>query len=140
MGDKALERITMSIDDELLEKFDAYIEKKGYANRSEGIRDALRHLLSHDDAMGDDESECIGCLSYVYDHSARLLSAKLMEAQHHHHDIPAATLHLHINETDCLETTVLRGRKKEVRHVADHIITQNGVRHGRLHLIPIKDT
>jgi len=131
-----MERITISIDDDLMAQFDEYIEVKGYKNRSEGIRDAVRHLLAHERLEADEETECVGCVSYVYDHRERMLSSKLVEAQHHHHDIPQATLHLHVDESNCLEATVLHGSIREVRHLANHITSQTGVKHGHLNIIP----
>ncbi|WP_420548392.1 nickel-responsive transcriptional regulator NikR [Curvivirga sp.] len=133
-----MERITISLDDDLLEKFDLYIQEKGYTNRSEGFRDAIRHLLSHSDQMDPQDEECLGCVSYVYDHKERMLSSKLVETQHHHHSIPTATLHLHVDENNCFEATVLRGKTSEVRSLADQITSQTGVKNGHLHLVPIK--
>lgn len=133
-----MERVTVTIDDDLLEKFDRLIARKGYANRSEGMRNAIRALLAEDLEQGDDAAHCVGCVVYAYNHKERALSSRLVEAQHdHHHDVPAATLHLHIDAENCLEATVLTGSVKEVRHVADRITSQRGVRHGHLHLIPI---
>ncbi|MEH6475383.1 MAG: nickel-responsive transcriptional regulator NikR [Sneathiella sp.] len=133
-----MERITITIEDELLAEFDEYMENKGYSNRSEGIRDALRHMLSHESEADDDLEKCVGCVSYVYNHKERLLSSKLVETQHHHHEIPAATLHLHVDADNCMEATILSGTAKQVKEMANDIITETGVRYGKLHLIPIK--
>ena len=133
-----MERITISLDDDLMQRFDEYIQEKGYSNRSEGFRDAIRHLLSHSDRLEPDDSECVGCVSYVYDHKERMLSSKLVETQHRHHSIPTATMHLHIDEDSCLETTVLRGKVSEVRTLANQITSQTGVKNGHLHLIPVE--
>lgn len=135
---KSMERVTITLEADLLAQFDAYMDAKGYSNRSEGIRDAIRQLLADERIAVDDEAQCVGCVSYVYDHQARLLSSRLMEAQHHHHDIPAATLHLHIDERNCLEATVLKGTVKDVRHLSNHLTSQTGVKHGRLHIIPVE--
>ncbi|UTW52127.1 nickel-responsive transcriptional regulator NikR [bacterium SCSIO 12827] len=134
-----MERITVTIDDDLLDKFDSLIEKKGYANRSEGVRDAVRQLLAEEQTTANDTAKCVGCVVYVYNHKERSLSSRLIETQHHHHDVPQATLHLHIDAENCLEATVLTGSIKQVRHLADQITSQRGVRHGRLHLIPVDD-
>lgn len=134
---KSMERVTITLEADLLTQFDAYMDAKGYKNRSEGIRDAIRQLLADERISADDEAQCVGCVSYVYDHQERLLSSRLMEAQHHHHDIPAATLHLHIDERNCLEATVLKGTVKDVRHLSNHLTSQTGVKHGRLHIIPV---
>jgi len=132
-----MERITVTIDDDLLEKFDAVIDSKGYANRSEGVRDAIRLLLADQQIAKDETAPCVGCVVYMYNHKERTLSSRLVEAQHHHHDTPSATLHLHIDAENCLEATILNGSVHEVRHLADHITSQTGVKYGRLHLIPL---
>ena len=41
----AVIRFGISLDKVLLERFDGLIEKKGYANRSEAIRDLIRDSL-----------------------------------------------------------------------------------------------
>jgi len=132
-----MERITVTIDDELLEEFDGLIELKGYSNRSEGIRDAVRKMVAEQQIASDENAKCVGCVVYMYNHKERTLSSRLVEAQHHHHDIPTATLHLHIDADNCVEATVLNGTVREVRKLADKITSQTGVKHGRLHLIPI---
>lgn len=135
-----MQRITISIDDPLLQDFDRYVETKGYTNRSEGMRDAVRQLLSVEQIEQDQDGKCVGCVTYVYKHSERALSSKLVETQHHHHDIPAATLHLHLDADNCLEATVLRGTVAQVRNMADQITSQIGVKYGRLHIIPVDST
>ena len=133
-----MERITITIEDDLLEEFDEYMDQKGYSNRSEGIRDALRHMLSHESDSDNEQEKCVGCVSYVYSHKERLLSSKLVETQHHHHDIPAATLHLHVDAENCMEATILSGTVQQVKAMANDIITETGVRYGNLHIIPMK--
>jgi len=133
-----MERITISIADDLLSEFDTYIDAKGYANRSEGMRDAIRHMLAHEFETEAAIENCVGCVSYVYNHKERLLSSKLIEAQHHHHEIPAATLHLHIDPEHCMEATILSGTGQQVKDMANEIISQTGVQYGNLHVIPLK--
>jgi CopG family nickel-responsive transcriptional regulator len=132
-----MQRITISIDEDLLEDFDRCVEAKGYTNRSEGIRDAVRHLLATEQIERKQDANCVGCVIYVYKHNERALSSRLVETQHHHYEIPAATLHLHLDASNCLEATVLRGTVAQVRHMADQITSQTGVKHGRLHIIPV---
>ncbi|PLX43583.1 MAG: nickel-responsive transcriptional regulator NikR [Hyphomicrobiales bacterium] len=131
-----MERITITIDDDLLEKFDQLMELKGYANRSEGIRDAMRQMLADQQLDSDAHAHCVGCVVYMYNHKERALSSRLVETQHQHHHIPAATLHLHVDAENCVEATILSGAVHEVRMLADQITAQTGVKHGRLHLIP----
>ena len=79
---------------------------------------------------------CIATLAYVYDHETRDLGRRLNQAQHKHHDLQVATLHVHLDHDSCLEVAVLRGPAKAVRALADDTVSQRGVRHGQLHLVP----
>ena len=75
-------------------------------------------------------------LAYVYDHEMRDLGRRLTQAQHKHHDLQVATLHVHLDHESCLEVSVLRGPTRAVRALADDTVSQRGVRHGQLHLVP----
>jgi len=79
---------------------------------------------------------CVAALVYVYDHAARDLSRRLVENYHGHHDLSVATLHVHLDDDNCMEVTALKGTGAEVQHFADHIIAERGVRYGRLVMIP----
>lgn len=131
-----MERVTVTVEPDLLEEFDAFLVRKGYATRSEGMRDALRQMLAEDRSDADADALCIGCVVYMYNHAERALSSRLVETQHHHHEVPVATMHLHVDADTCLEATVLRGTVREVEALADRIVSQTGVANGRLHLIP----
>jgi CopG family nickel-responsive transcriptional regulator len=135
-----MERVTISIDGELLTTLDDLITRRGYANRSEAVRDILRQAISvdgPDDAREDREAPCLGALSYVYDHARRDLGRRLIETQHHHHDLTVATLHVHLDHRSCLEVAVLRGAPGDLRALADSVTTERGVRYGGLQLIPV---
>jgi CopG family transcriptional regulator, nickel-responsive regulator len=132
-----MQRLTITIDDDLVAQVDDFIEKRGYANRSEAFRDLLRSGLAH---TGDasPNRHCIATLSYVYDHAARELPKRLTNDYHEHHDLAQATLHVHIDHDSCLEVTVLKGHGSEVKAFADHVIAERGVRHGHVVMMPIE--
>ncbi len=132
------ERFTVSLDKELAEAFEAYRQRLGYPNRSEAVRDLLRGFLTRERAADDPEGACVGVLSYVYDHHRGGLGHQLTEAQHAHHDLTVATLHVHLDHDHCLETNILRGPLQRVRAFAQQFIARRGVRHGDLHLVPVK--
>jgi len=131
-----MQRITITLDEDLIADLDRLIERRGYQNRSEAIRDLARAGLAeaeHDKAAG---GQCVAALVYVYDHAARDLTRRLTENYHHHHDLALATLHVHLDEDHCMEVTALKGEVAEVQHFADHIIAERGVRYGRVVTIP----
>lgn len=131
-----MQRVTLTIDDALLAALDAHAARRGYDNRSEAIRDALRMALDVTAAPVADEAPCVATLSYVYDHEKRELARRLTQVQHGHHDVTVAALHVHLDHGTCLEVSVLRGPAGEVRALADEVVTQRGVRYGHLHLVP----
>ncbi|HEY4135329.1 MAG TPA: nickel-responsive transcriptional regulator NikR [Alphaproteobacteria bacterium] len=130
-----MERVSISLDDDLLVKFDGYMQRKGYANRSEAIRDLLRERLERDQERKEAATHSVGCLSYVYNHHQRELARRLTEAQHAHHSYVLSTLHVHLDHENCLEVVVLNGETESLRSFAEATIAETGVRHGRLHLI-----
>lgn len=124
-----LTRISISLESALLEEFDRLIEGKGYATRSEAIRDLIRDRLIRTQGL-EQEGEQVAVLSMVYDHHARELAAKLIDKQHHHHDIVVSTLHVHLGSRHCLEVSVLRGPGTEIRHLGEELLATKGVLHG----------
>jgi len=133
-----MERITMSIDAALAKEFDAMIAKRGYSSRSEAMRDLLRREVESDRVKYEPRSYCVASLSYVYDHHLRALAERLTAAQHEHHDLVVATMHVHLDHEHCLETAVLRGSTAAVRGLADRIKAERGVRHTAINLITVK--
>lgn len=132
-----MQRITISIDDDLLETLDALCLRRGYRSRSEALRDITREALAIEQSHSP-QSQGYAVLSYVYEHETRELAGRLASAQHHHHYLSVSTLHVHINHDDCLEVSILKGDMGEIRHFADGIIAQRGVRHGHLQCLPDK--
>lgn len=126
-----LTRFGISMDAKLLARFDALMERKGYVNRSEAIRDLVRSALVEDQwSHGDEES--VGTVTLVYDHHVRDLADKLTEHQHVHHQAIISALHVHLDHDNCLEVLVVRGKASEVKRLSDEIIGTKGVKHGKL--------
>jgi len=126
-----LARIGVAIDEDLLAKFDKHIGRKGYGNRSEAFRDLIRDDLINEE-VADPAKQVVGSLTLVYDHHVRLLSEKLTELQHEHHESIVSTVHVHLTHHDCLEVLVLRGKSGELRQIADRLLATKGVKHGKL--------
>jgi CopG family nickel-responsive transcriptional regulator len=123
------------MDDALLTELDALVARKGYQNRSEALRDLARAGLRQVDGPAADEP-CVAALVYVYDHERRDLPNRLAHEFHDHHDLAVSTLHVHLDARSCLEIAVLKGAAGAVRHMADHVTAERGVRHGQLVMLP----
>ncbi len=131
-----MQRVTVTIDDELMSALDAYMEAGGHQNRSEAVRDLVRAGLLKEPRTDDGARPCIAALVYVYDHETRQLSRKLVHDHHTHADMSIATLHVHLDVARCLEVSLLKGQKSEVEHFASHLIGERGVRYGQLVVVP----
>ncbi len=122
-------RFGVSLDERLLAKFDRLIGRKGYANRSEAIRDLIRESLVREQwELGD--ADAVGTLTLVYDHETRELEERLTELQHAHYQSIVSTLHIHLDPHHCLEVLVLRGKAALLKSIADKLIGTRGVKHG----------
>ncbi|MGU3541063.1 nickel-responsive transcriptional regulator NikR [Methylobacterium sp. A54F] len=130
-----MQRITITIDDDLLAAVDRLCAERGYRSRSEAVRDLVRDSVAPTQATEAGNAPCYGALSYVYNHGTRDLARRLTDGGHHH-GVSIASMHVHLNRDDCLEVAVLRGSVSAMQSYADSVITQRGVRYGRLHLIP----
>jgi len=121
----------VSIDAELLQRFDSFIADKGYENRSEAFRDLIRDRLVGSVVVAGG-ALVVGTVTLIYDHHTRLLPEKLTDLQHESHSIVISTLHAHLDHENCLEVVVLRGKSRDVQKLADRLISTKGVQHGRL--------
>lgn len=128
-----IERIGISLEAGLLSQFDRLIEQKGYVNRSEAVRDLIRDtLVQREWSEAGGAEERVAVVTLVYDHDSASLSQKLAHLQHENHKAVVSALHVHMDEHNCLEVLVLRGRAKEVLRMAEGLVSTKGVKFGRV--------
>jgi CopG family nickel-responsive transcriptional regulator len=125
-----VERIGISLDKKLLAQFDKLIAAKGYSNRSEAVRDLIREkLIAREWSLP--KGETVGTLLLVYEHETMELSRRLAKLEHKAFHHVVATLHVHMDEENCLEVIVLRGPGPEIQELAERLISLRGVKQGR---------
>jgi len=128
---KKISRFGVSIEPDLLSKFDKIIKKEGYSNRSEAIRDLIRKGLI-EEKNKDPDAKAIGTLTIIYDHHSGTITNKLLDLQHDHHSEILSTTHIHIDHHNCLEVLVLRGKTGRIQKLSDNIKALKGIKHGEL--------
>jgi len=126
-----LVRFGVSLEGSLLSDFDRLIEEKGYASRSEAIRDLIRDALVEAEWAAP-AGEQAATLTIVYNHHVREISDRLVDLQHDFHDLIVCTTHVHLTAHTCMEVLVLRGKGTRIRRAADRLIATRGVQHGKL--------
>jgi CopG family transcriptional regulator, nickel-responsive regulator len=133
-----MQRITITVDDELAVALDHVIAASGYQNRSEAIRDLTRAGIAQLHGQDNDRQSGVAALVYVYDHQERELAKRLTRSSHEHHDLSVATMHVHLDHDSCMEVAVLKGAMRDVRHFAQQVVCERGVRHGQLVTVPVE--
>lgn len=125
-----LVRFGISMEEALLRKFDNLIREAGYKNRSEAFRDLARKLIVEKE--WNEEGIVAGSIILVYSHHRRELVDKLMDIQHHHHDIIISTQHIHFDDENCFEVIVFKGRTKKVKQLYNFLASLRGMKYSNI--------
>ncbi len=130
-----LARFGVSVEEDLLASFDRLIAMQGYGNRSEALRDLMRDtLVKQQVEQRPERKDVLASLTLVYDHHVRELGERMTEIQHDNPGLVVSVLHIHVSHEDCMEVIVLRGKLKQVRGMANLLLSLKGVKHGHLFL------
>ena len=124
-------RFSVSLEEDLLEKFDRYCRRQHVATRSEAVRQLLRDTLTAQ-AWQSDCQDAAGTLTLVYDHHRPQLRDHLTRLQHDHTDLVVSTLHAHLTHDLCLEVIVLRGPAMKLHEIAARLRGLKGIYKGEL--------
>lgn len=127
-------RFGVSIEQDLLENYDRLINERGYATRSEALRDLIREALIQQKIEMRAETNALGSLTLVYDHHARNLAQEMGAIQHDFHDTILSVMHLHVSHDDCMEVIALRGIVSEVVELSNRLLSLKGIKNGKLFL------
>ncbi len=135
-NNKVVTRTGISLEIALLTEFDEWLEKKGFPNRSEGIRYLIREKLDQEALLTNPDFIVVGSLTYVFQHHGFDCTLKLIEIQHDFEELIISTMHAHITHDLCLETIFLKGKQIKIRKLAESILALKGVLKGQLYLAP----
>ncbi len=125
-----LVRFGISLERELLGKFDRLIRERNYPNRSEAFRDLIREtLVKKEWSQGE---EVAGAITIVYDHHRRAIVNKLTDIQHDFHELIVSTQHIHLDKDNCFEIIAVKGDPKRIQKLASKMTSTKGVKHGSL--------
>ncbi len=127
----AKKRFGVSIDKNLIKELSLFLEKHGYKSRSHLIEELLTGWI-RERKWEKEKEEVYGVLITVYEHEKRELSKKLLEKGHTHTNEIISTLHIHIDEKNCLEISVLKGKPARIRKLSDEIVATKGIKYGKL--------
>ena len=123
-------RFGVSLERDLLNKFDKLIKMENYANRSEAFRDLIREkLIKAEWKRGE---HVAGTITLVYDHHRRDILNVITDIQHDYHDFIISGQHIHLDHNNCLEIIVVKGEPKTLTRLANKLKASKGVKFGQL--------
>ena len=137
MKDK-LVRFGVSLEGELLRRFDAYIGAEGHDNRSQAIAGLIRKEFVADSF--DRGAAVAGALTIVFDPHKREAAGRLLDIQQAHGALILSAQRVRLDQGNCLEILAVKGPGAKVKELAGALKAVKGVKHSTLSVtIPGKE-
>ncbi len=130
-----LTRFGVSLEKDLLDKFDERIKDRAYETRSKAISDLIKDYIESEAITSD--GTLAGTVSFLYDHHNKDLLSKLLEVQHDGHDVIISMQHIHLDHHTCLEVLAVRGDAGDIRNLYHQIRAMRGVKLANISVIEV---
>jgi CopG family nickel-responsive transcriptional regulator len=122
----SLTRFSVSLNRDLVRRFDQLIKTERSPNRSKALGDLIRdRLVRREWTAGRDVA---GAIILVYDQHRRNLSGRLNATQHDFHHLILATQHFHLDHDNCLEILACRGRPRDLAELERRLRAVKGIK------------
>ena len=128
-----LARFGVSINKDLLDKFDGLIEDQQYPTRSKAIEDLINYYITNE-TLSNDSISVIGTINIIYDHHKRELLKKLTDIQHDFQELIVSSQHIHVSHNDCFEIIIVKGHIKEAERLFSRIKSIKGIQNASLNM------
>ncbi|MGC8977173.1 MAG: nickel-responsive transcriptional regulator NikR [Candidatus Ratteibacteria bacterium] len=125
-----LKRFGISMNEELLKRFDDFIKKQKYKNRSEAIRDIIREKFVKEE--WEKGENVAGCIVIVYEHDVREIVDKIIDIQHKFSKYIISTQHIHMDEENCMEIVVVKGKVEKIKELYFYLKALKGVKYSTI--------
>jgi CopG family nickel-responsive transcriptional regulator len=122
-----LTRFSVSLDAELVKRFDGKIAAERCPTRSKAIGDLIRESLVRTEWRAG--GQVAGAIVMVYDHHTRGVVDRLTDVQHDCHDAIISTQHVHLDHDNCLEIIAVRGKPAEIDAIMKRLKAIKGLKH-----------
>ena len=123
-------RISISIEEDIIEKFDVLSESHGFPTRSEAIKHLIKSALVQEEWQSGDI--VAGVITIIYDHHKSSLLQKIVDAQHDCGDIVICSQHAHLDHNNCMENIIVKGVVDAVRKLHRNLSAIKGIKHSVL--------
>lgn len=118
--------VSMSVNQQILQKFDAILKKKGYSTRSEAFREALRNFIDEGEWVTEEGTNEI-VVTIIYDEH-KIDRGALSLIQHKYKEIIHTLIHNHLEDINCLEVFIANGSSEELKAMLHDVRKIKGIK------------
>ena len=131
---KPVDRISISLPEDLHAELDLMVAERGFESRSQAIKDMLRqHLVEHKVQTG--KQVMVGTITLLYNNASSGLQKTLADLQYQYVNEVISSLHVHLMDNQTMEVILVQGPVQLLQSIANAMITQRGVITGKLQLV-----
>lgn len=132
-----LTRVSVTMDGDILEKFDRWRRDQGFPTRSEAVGHLVRSALVEQEWKAG--SEVAGVITIIYDHHKIAILSEIVQAQHDSGAVVLCSQHAHLSHDSCLENIIVCGKVKEIRALFKKLQKIKGLKHSVLSMTTTGD-
>ncbi|MDR1202654.1 MAG: nickel-responsive transcriptional regulator NikR [Tannerellaceae bacterium] len=126
----SLKRFGVSLEDDLLEVLDQYVDDYGFANRSQAIRFLIKKNVT------EQKWQCnhvvTGTNIIIYEQDRKEIASKITDIQYHYTDVILASSQYYLDKTLCMHIVAVKGEAHRLTELSDQLTTIKGIKHGKL--------
>ncbi len=123
-------RFGVSLEEELLEALDLYVNDNQYSNRSQAVRQLIERNIV--EKKWQCNNIVAGALVIIYDHRKKDIPLKSNEIKHEYFDYILSSQFFQLSPDICMEIIALKGQAVKLTELSDKIISIKGLKHGKL--------
>ena len=123
-------RFGVSFEIELLDALDKYVTENQFTNRSQALRQLVnKHLV---EKKWQCNNTVAGAVTLVYDHHKREIINNLAQVEREFPNEILSVQRFTLDQDHSLEIVAVRGISARLTDLADKLISEKGIQHGKL--------
>mgnify|MGYP000959661417 CR=1 FL=1 len=123
-------RFGVSLEKDLLDSLDTYVNENHFSNRSQ----AIRHLINKNTLEQKWQCDNIvaGSVTLLYDPQRREIQNQIADIQQEFHEEVLSTQRIILGRTKHMEIIAIKGIASKLTELADNLISIKGMQNGKL--------
>ncbi|MDR1645743.1 MAG: nickel-responsive transcriptional regulator NikR [Tannerellaceae bacterium] len=126
----SLKRFGVSLEDDLLDVLDTYVQNNGFANRSQAIRFLVEKNVAEQKWLCN--HIVAGTIIIMYDQAKKEIASKITSVQQDYTDVILSSSQYYINQNFCMHIATVMGSAFRLTELSDRLSAIKGIKHGKL--------